>query len=247
MSAARHYPKAPITEAIIDLRVKPPGNLSLNQLALAAAGERQAYPVEDKTYEVAGILAVQPGVSAAATAEQRQTGFKFSSADGKQIWQARLDGFTFSRLAPYDRWDPFRNEAQRLWRTYREWLQPSAITRLAVRYINRIDIPAQNVDLKQYFRMSPEIAPDLPQQLAGFFMQVRIPQEDLRALLLVNQTIIPPAREGVVSVVLDIDLFRDSDVPNDDQSIWAYFGALHDRKNEVFESCITDQTRRLFD
>jgi uncharacterized protein (TIGR04255 family) len=247
MDAGRHYAKAPITEAIIDLRVQPRDGLSLDNLEHVAASLRQAYPKHDKTYEVAGMMAVLPGVSASATAQQRQTGFKLTSVDGKQIWQSRFDGFTFSRLAPYDSWRPFRDEAHRLWQAYRQVASPLAISRLAVRYINRIDIPAQSVDLKQYFRTSPEVAPDLPQQLAGFFMQLRIPQDDLKSLLLVNQTIIPPAQEGVVSVVLDIDLFRDIEIPSEEDAIWRFFDELHDRKNQIFEACITDETRRLFE
>jgi len=39
-----------------------------------------------------------------ATAQQDIVGSVFFSVDRKQIVQLRCDGFTFSRLAPYDNW-----------------------------------------------------------------------------------------------------------------------------------------------
>ena len=71
---------------------------------------------------------------------------------------------------------------------------PEAIERLAVRYINRIDVPSPGIDLKQYFRTSPEISPDLPQELSGYFMQLTLPQPDLGGAVLINQAIIPPPK-----------------------------------------------------
>lgn len=79
----------------------------------------------------------------------------------------------------------------------------------------------------------------------GFFMRVAIPQDDLKGVLLINQTIVPPPKPEVTSVVLDIDLFRETDVSTDEQSVWEFFEKLRERKNEVFEACITDNARRL--
>jgi uncharacterized protein (TIGR04255 family) len=246
MEASLHYPNAPITEAIIDLRVVPRAETQLHDLEETQSGEERSYPRKDKIFEAVGLLEVRAGKSASASAAQQQSGFKFTSEDGKYIWQSRFDGFTFSRLAPYESWVPFRDEAKRLWIQYRARTAPQTIDRLAVRYINRIDIPGQTIDLKDYFRTSPEVSSDLPQQLAAFFLQLRIPQPDLPGHALINQTIVPPAREGVISVVLDVDLFRKADAPSDDVAIWDFFEHLHDRKNTIFEACITDRTRELF-
>ena len=247
MTAATHYPNAPITEAIIDLRVKPRADLHLEELEAVRAGEEDAYPRSNKIYQTEGTVTVQEGVPPSATAQHQVLGFKFTSEGGKSIWQSRLDGFTFSQLAPYANWEPFRDEGRRLWRLFRARSAPVAVERLAVRYVNRIDIPTPSIDLKEYFRTSPEISPDLPQELAGYFMQLQLPQSDLVGQVLINQTIVPPPREDVVSVVLDIDLIRAEDVPNTEEAIWDFFEKLHVRKNEIFEACITDKTRRLFE
>ena len=246
MNDQTRYDNAPITEAIIDIRVEPCQELSLDALrSLCDKGVAQ-YPKIEPTFEARGMMQVRPGVSASASAHQKQTGFRCISDDQANICQMRLDGFTYSRLAPYESWEPFRDEAKRMWQDYRQVAAPREINRLAVRYINRIDIPHPSVELKDYFRTSPEVSPDLPQQLAGFFMQLRLPQDDISAELLINQTIVPPSQEETTSVILDLDLFRAESVPQAEVGIWDFFESLHLRKNAVFESCITDKTRELF-
>lgn len=77
-------------------------------------------------------------------------------------------------------------------------------------------------------------------------MQLRIPDAQISGQTVINQTIVPPAREGVVSIVLDIDVFCDQDVSDDEDAIWRFLERLRVRKNEIFESCITDSSRKLF-
>jgi uncharacterized protein (TIGR04255 family) len=244
MTPQRHYQKPPITEAIIDMRVEMPPEISLTQLDKTHGGEESTYPIAELLHRAFGRMQIGPQVSAAAS--RQHIGYLFRSGDGKQIYQARLDGFTMSRLAPYENWNALRDEARRLWDIYRTVTRPTKVVRLAVRYVNRIDIPLPLKDFKEYLRTVPEISPDLPQGLAGYFMQLMIPQEDIKSLALINETIIDPASQNIVSVVLDIDIFRTTDLPADEKDIWVCFEQFHVRKNQVFEACITDKARELF-
>ncbi len=244
MATTQTYPKAPITEAIIDLRVEAAEGISVSELAPCHEGEAKAYPIRRDLKFGLGHFEMGPRVSAAASAQH--VGFISTSADQKQVYQGRLDGFSFSRLAPYESWEPFCREARRLWQIYQEHLKPKAITRLAVRYVNRLDIPGPRIEIKDYLRTMPEIADGLPQSLDGYFMQLQIPMDDIRCKLLLNQTIAESPKEGCVSLILDIDLFRSEDIPKDEEGIWMFFETMHVRKNEVFEACITDRSRELF-
>ena len=244
MTARRHYQKPPITEAIIDLRVELPAEIGLTELSKAREGEEATYPTAEQLHAVFGQMQIGPQVS--ATAGSQHIGYLFRSGDGRQIYQARLDGFTMSRLAPYEDWNALRGEARKLWDIYRTVTKHPKMTRLAVRYINRIDIPYPFQDFKEYLRTVPEVSPDLPQGLAGYFMHLEIPFEDIKSLALINQTIIEPASQNVVSVVLDIDIFRTVDLPADEEGSWAFLEELRLRKNQVFEACITDRARGLF-
>lgn len=76
-------------------------------------------------------------------------------------------------------------------------------------------------------------------------MQLQIPQEDLEGMLLLNEAIIPPPGDNIVSVLLDIDLFCTVNFPGNENTHWNLLEKLRIRKNEVFEACITDKTREL--
>jgi uncharacterized protein (TIGR04255 family) len=174
----------------------------------------------------------------------RQAGLQFASADEKLHFEVRLDGFAIHRLAPYEGWAPFRDEARRLWNRYRETVRAQQVTRVAVRYINRLDLPLP-AELKDFLRTAPEVSPDLPQQLNGFFMELNLPLRDIESTLVLREMVVPPAAPNVASVILDIDLFRSEAVPADDGAIWAFIDSLRVRKNEIFEACITDRTREV--
>ncbi len=246
MNTELHYSRAPLTEAIIDLRVQLPEWADLETLARIQSGQEANYPTRRDRGIITGQFSSDPATPP-TTGDRVQTGYEFVSKDEHHVVQVHLDRFTFSRLAPYETWASFRDEARRWWDIYRTTVQPTSITRIAVRYINRIDLHLPVNELKDYLRTVPEISPDLPQSISGYFMQLQIPQTDIESMLILNEALLPAPKEieNAVSVLLDIDLFRDTDIPQDEESLWRFFEQLRNRKNEVFEGCITDNTRRL--
>jgi uncharacterized protein (TIGR04255 family) len=243
MQVSQHYSRAPITEALIDIQAQLSQEVKLEDLTQMYSTIQTEYPKREDMLVFQGEL--MAGSSVGATASQTQIGYRFFSKDQKQIVQVRLDGFTFSRLAPYDRWETFREEAKRLWNIYQSLINPEAIVRLALRYINRLDIPLPVDELKDYLRTFPEVSADLPQGLSGYFMQLQIPQEDSATILILNQAIVPPPEPAFVSVLLDLDLFLEQNLPLNETEIWSILEQMHKQKNKAFEACITQRTREL--
>lgn len=240
MQAPKHYSHAPITEALIDIQVKLPPQVKLDNLAQVYSSIQAEYPQREEVLLFQGQM--MAGASVGATASQSPIGYIASRNDQKQILQLRLDAFAFSRLAPYDCWENFRDEAKRLWNIYQSVTHPEAIVRLALRYINRLDIPLPVSDIKDYLRTFPEVSPDLPQGLSGYFMQLQIPQEKLGTMLVINQAIVPPPTPDVVSIILDLELFMKEDIPHDEK-LWHILEQMHEQKNIAFEACITERIR----
>jgi uncharacterized protein (TIGR04255 family) len=239
---AFQYENAPITEALIDLRAVLPDDVTLSTLEALYGRVTACYPRKTKRFQIEGQFSVQTP----PTEKQTEIGFGFSSEDGKQIFQATLDGFTFSRLRPYGNWLGLNTEAKRLWGLYRESARPLEVTRVAVRYVNQIDIPLPIIDNKEYFLTSPEVSPSLPQELSGFFMQLQFPQADFGGMLILNQAALPSPEPDVNSIVLDLDVFKADLHLTSEEDIWQLLETLRNRKNEFFEGCITDKTRALF-
>lgn len=231
------YSRAPITEAVIEIRVLGRDDGSLNDFLSLQRDEPDFTERKDVQYATAAFAL---GEKISYEGSGKHVGYQFWSSDKKRVFQARLDGFNFSRLAPYDSWETFISEAQRIWRRYRAVALPKAIERVSVRYINRLDLPAP-ADLKQYLRTGPEIAPDLPQELGNWVLHLEIPYGEM--LLVLNEAALPSVVPGTVAVLLDIDLVMTNRVPQDETGLWDLFETLRHRKNEIFERSITKELR----
>jgi uncharacterized protein (TIGR04255 family) len=252
MPERTHYSRAPITEAIIDLRIAPAQGISIEELSPIREAVGDRYPNQENIYVVFEQMSFVERDLLRTGGGHQLNGFRFISHDKRETFYARLDGFAFSIQAPYDRWEPFRDEARRLWDLYRSVARVEGITRAAMRYINRIDIPnATTVQLQDYLRVYPEVSPDFPEEglMNNFFMQLQLWQRDLDCWLVVNEAPEPPPAQETLSIRLDFDLFREqSEEPwraDNDVAVWEFLERLHDRKNEVFEASITEETRRL--
>ncbi len=244
LKLTHHYTKAPVTEALIDLHVRLPGGTPLSAIKEVASIVKAEYPEQKDRVYVEGQFSAGPEVG--ASAKQTLMGYALYSTDKLQVFQARLDGFTFSRLRPYVDWQTLRDEAKRLSDIYWSVLRPEAVTRVAVRYINQIDIPLPMDDFKTYLRTVPEVSPELPQALSGFFMRLHFPQSDFNGQVVLTQMMIPPPRPDLATIMLDIDVFADDTTITSDEQVWELLERLRDRKNEFFEGCITDRARDLF-
>jgi len=244
-----HFPNAPITEALLDIRVKLPVQTDLKTLGTFHDTIKQRYPVKQERVSWRGHFEVKvtPVAQVSQSAAGGPDGYSFTSVDGRQVVQARLDGFTFSRLKPYDKWEALRDEARELWQHYIGVALPETVTRVALRYINRIEIPLPIKDFKEYILTTPEIAPDLPQGLESFFMRMVIPDSKAQAVAIITETVEPIDESSKrIPLIFDIDVFRMAAFSVQDNSMWETFESLHVLKNEVFFKSITPKTKALF-
>jgi uncharacterized protein (TIGR04255 family) len=238
------YERAPITEALIDIRVEPLPSTMLHALEDIHTAVKDQFPEKQRRVQLESRFS--GGEEVGAMARQEVVGFVFRSSAAGQIFQARLDGFTCSRLRPYGKWSELRDQAQSLWSIYRKVIGPRKIIRVAVRYINQIDIPARDLDYRDYFLTTPEVSPRLPQGLSGFFMQLQMPQPDFGGMLILTQSTVAPSAPDTNAVILDLDVIKEGPEFASESEVWDLLEVLRNRKNEYFEGCLTDRTRALF-
>lgn len=239
------FPNAPITEALIDIRVELPERITLQDLEAFHNIVKARFPDKKERISYKADFKVSPKGSTVEVPPSKPDGYLFHSSAENKIVQARLDGFTFNKLKPYENWDIFRTEARQLWDEYFKIANPVKITRIALRYINRIEIPLPFKTFKEYVLTIPEIAPTLPQDLAQFFMQLSIPNRDIEATAVINQTMEMPANQRL-PLIFDIDVFREVTYSDNREEMWGEFEKLRKYKNALFFESITDKTKELF-
>jgi uncharacterized protein (TIGR04255 family) len=243
MKPTHQYSKAPITEAVIDIQAKVPPGTQPDVFEALATAEAGHYPKKSNILQGAFHLQVGPGVQGSSSS-QRFLGVRISDAEQKQLVQLRVNGFTMSRLHPYQGWHKLQPEAKRLWDLYKQAMKPTDITRVAVRFINRIDLPPDVKELETYITTLPQLAKGLNSKLEQFFMQLQLPQDDIKAMVVLTEARAQGPSDKL-SILLDIDVFRDQDIPQQEDALWQLLEEFHVRKNEIFEASITQETRRL--
>ena len=105
MAGHRHLKNAPITEALIDFKVILPSDFRVQDFESLSDKLCDRYPkrLEQRKYKTE--LQLEKDKRITQNTDYDLGGYYFKSEDEKKIAQFRKDGFSFSQLSPYTRWD----------------------------------------------------------------------------------------------------------------------------------------------
>lgn len=238
--------KAPITEALVDLRVKLQSEVNVKSIDSIHEPIKKEYPEKQEQRMSQIQLELKVGEDLVKPPSTKIIGYRYISSDKKQIFQARLDGFTFSRLQPYTNWEELRDEVHRLWLLYKEITLPDLITRVALRYINNLNIPLPMKDFSDYLTAPPVVPEGLPQGVSSFLTRVVIQEPSIGASAVITQALEPVVGE-VAPVILDIDVFKFRPEGIEEKDAWDTIERLRYFKNQIFFKSITNKLKEMYE
>jgi len=244
MARPRHLKNVPIIEAIIDFRVRLPVEFDAKEFSSLREDLSDKYTKIEKGRIVGSIKVKDDKPVVEPPKDTGIKGYWFTSRNKKEVAQFRIDGFTFSRLQPYTKWESVLDEAKRLWELYSLKSSPQVVERISARYINRIDIPSKS-DLEEYFTASPVLPKKLPQELSQFFTRLVVHEKDLAASII--QTLVQSKKPEHIGVILDINVLKENVKGISDKSIWSTMKRMREFKNRIFFELIKEKTARLFE
>lgn len=236
--------RAPITEALIDIRVKLTPELDVKQIDSFYESIKHDYPQKQEQRLSQVEVEQKPG-EGLIKSSTKINGYRYISSDKKQIAQARLDGFTFSRLHPYTTWEDLRSEAYKLWLLYKQVTTPELITRVALRYINNLKIPMPIKDFSDFLTAPPQVPEKLPQGVSSFITRVVIYEPTIGANAIITQALEQIATD-VVPIILDIDVFKFQSEGIEEKEAWDTIEKLRNFKNQIFFKSITNKLEEMY-
>ena len=251
--AEKSYPNPPIAEAIISLQFRQETPFECSQVnhvgQLLAAKFPNSSPIH--LFEV-NFGVVPEDMSAANRRESPrpiEVGIRLANDLNNRVLQIQQNSFTFSHMAPYTSWENFKAEILELWQLFTDNYPALAVTKVSTRFINRISIPQVSIELYDYFHLYPKIPEGIPQDVTGMLLQLQMPQKDIgNATAVINLGLAEPTLPNHLAVILDIDLFTEvPGLPSNSSALWEQLDKSRQRKNELFEAFITDETRKLFE
>jgi uncharacterized protein (TIGR04255 family) len=240
--------RPPLVEALVDIQVicQPEFDIACLLDLLSAEDAMKfstAEPLAEITFSYSG------GSEGRASADQRVIGYRYFSIDRSRALQLRKNGFAFSQLRPYPAtgWAEWSIEAKRLWRTYLQHTQPVRVSRLAVRYINRVVVAATASSAKQYFSAFPHL-PDTFGEMNGFLMQAEIsPVSAPTSRLKITQATIENSdAPEATTFLLDLDAYRTESLAPDSDEIWRILDQLHEIITPSFEQLVSFRLQEHF-
>jgi uncharacterized protein (TIGR04255 family) len=247
------YLKPPIEEAVCDIQFAPgtdwdptmPGRLFEKLRHVYGEKPRMQQVVEA---QVRGSNSQgNPSLSLKQTITKQRV--QLLAEKGTRIVGVGAEQLTVHMLRPYTQWADFQPRILQALKAYQEIAAPEGVTRIGLRYINRITIEQENPELEKYFTIPPRFPKtDRPSKIMAFFNRKESQYLDKPIRIVVTFADMESASPGSSSYLFDIDIIlMKDDEPFPLEEIEAPLEDIKTRHREVFESLITDDCRALFD
>jgi uncharacterized protein (TIGR04255 family) len=237
----RHLPKAPIREAVIQIRTPLHPDIPVEALS-ALAHQLPEYP------QVSQMVTRQLWIDLDSEPEEPPLGMVATTEDGKQIVQYRKDGFSFTQLAPYGNWTAFKEEALRLWSPYQERFGALVAERVSTRYINHLHLiyPLPS-NPAEFILGLPEPPDGWPHSVVSFLYRHTLIDFETEIFVNVTQFLLDETKEDQIGIAFDIEAFKAGEIPLEPARLDAVLDGLRDMKNRIFFNGLTDRMIKLYE
>jgi len=239
----RKYKNPPVIEVVCDFRLTPETRWDLTVPGLLYEKLKVSFPhKEQRVLQEVELTQGPEGLQQHIRTRERML---FFTEDRKMIVQVGTGLLVINVLKPYPHWEGFRPRIEMAWKSLQETIDVQGLERIGLRYINHIELPSQSAGLAEYFEFYPSVGQRLPQQVASFLAAVEFSFADGRDHCRVQFTSIPASGDKS-SFMLDIDYFLARPRAVEVADTLAWVEEAHSRVEEVFEGCITDSLRKMF-
>jgi uncharacterized protein (TIGR04255 family) len=236
-----HLARAPIVEAVIDIRAQVTAPLNESLVRATVKANRANLTYHDTTHEYRHRFKIAPQEEPQNLVENvGWKGVRFRSSDNRDIVQFNRDGFVISRLKSYDSWDAFSSCAIDAWNLYASISNAQVVERIGVRFINSISYdPAQSVG--DILLGLPTVPQSLGLSCSQFFYQDTLRHADSTYEANLIRTI-QNAGQKNPALILDIDVFTTRSFPRSDDILKMHLSEMRVLKNRLFFGSITPKT-----
>ena len=239
----KNYAKPPIIEAVIEVRFSDAANQE--QLEKLLAKKKSNYTVQPQ--QDVSIKIYNDNSAISTSTEKRAIWYKLiDNEDISNIVQIKNDALSVSRLPLYEGWETllekFKNSSD--WYTHKKF---KSLSRIGVRYINRIDIPTTNgrLELSDYFNIYPNAPKENFPDLNHFLMQT-ISKLDSDRVLTINMRSVESILLNHTSFIFDLDISQTSNLPVSSAKLYETLDLIRGQKDKFFEDLLTEKCKELF-
>jgi len=228
-----HLSKAPIVEAVIDIRSISKSSLAEGKVSSFLKERLADYPTQKSKNSKSLEIAVGPKAHAPIIKDLGFAGSVVRSTSEPYIAQFNKESFVFSRLSPYNEWKLFMAEALRLWKLYCELTEVEEIQRIGVRFVNKIDALKRVIELSDYYENAPDSIKNTDWDMINY-MHKDTYQPTPFYLVNVVRAVKQRQDEVGAGLILDIDVIMNRKFSNDLEKLTKHLVNMKWLKNKTF-------------
>ncbi len=244
----KNYKKPPIIEAVIEVRFAH--RLEDRALEKLVSKQKESFLIE-RLEDLEVKFSPQESAGVLADTRMKFAGYKLTSIkDASIIVQVKPDAVSVSLLPPYEGkgWETLAEHFNKYydWYTSKKYRK---LSRIGVRYINRIDIPCENgkIKLEDYIRIYPESPKRNFPDYNKFYVQIVSKLESERELIVNIGGVGDIYLLDHLSIFFDLDVSQSQNLPEKSSLLFETLDDIRDQKDFFFESLLTAKCKRLFE
>lgn len=241
---SRKYANPPLVEAVCEFRLTPDTAWDLTIPGLVYEKLKHEFPHrEQRLVQEIELTQGPDGLQQQIRTSERI----LFLAQGRKIFvQLGPRLLAINCLAPYPTWAGFEPRIVEAFKALMDTTDVKGLQRVGLRYINRIEVPSSQIKLENYFQFYLFLGPQLPQDMVNFIAGCEFRYADGRDLCRVQLITTPSGSSEGPTFTLDIDYFLAKPKGIKPEEATGWVEQAHDEVEQIFEGCITDGLRELF-
>jgi uncharacterized protein (TIGR04255 family) len=240
------YPNPTIVEALCEIHFQPPEGASWKP---SLPGElfkqiQQEFPEMEPVLEVGVQLELGPAKFGQALLPPRQR-MRYKHASRPLLLQLAENLFTVNVLPKYPGWQTMRQDVRDTWSQAKQVLKPAYITRVGLRYINRIERSKSNEEPGEWLHAGDFIPAGILTSEGSFLSRVESHIKKHNRLIVTVAEILTEDPTAARPIVFDIDRILENQRLVDDDILLKEIDALHEHVWQVFAWAQTPRLAKL--
>ncbi len=242
-----NYTKSPIFLAILEIRFNDDKLIDIEKFSKFKSEVIKIFPNSQK--QVVSQLKIDnflEGQTKISLHNQRVNCHSYTSKDKLSEFTISLNRFNYKQTGDYTNFDDFTKDAKKAWEIHYPLLKEVDISGISIRCFNRIEINEFVNNPTEYFNVSIQAEKNaIKDTVTNYSLRYISKNQNNK-----NHSIISLSLEDssvdFFPFVLDIDVHDENPIKNDLELLWNKFELLRIEKDNLFNSLITDKTKKIF-
>lgn len=241
----KKYVNPPIIEAICEFRFPQESGWDMTIPGLFYEKIKDDFPLKEQRF----IKEIELRSESKGIEQRMQTieRILFLNNEKKIFMQISKNILAINCLKPYPSWSKFKPIIEKAFRSFIDILgNIQKIEKIALHYVNKIEIPKKSFELEDYFEFRPFLGPNMPQDYIDFITGCVLPFMSNRDLCRLRLTGAVPENANNTALILDLIYYlrEELSIKADDALSWV--DNAHGEIEHIFEGCITNNLRQIF-